>query len=168
MTSKEMLRESLAPNEIFHNQAPLGSKPDWIKRPKPCYCGQCGPVPAGVKPHPCKGGFSPRRVAAALVLSAILSPIAARAAEPCKVNVNTASPAQLALLINTGPALAGKIAAARTAGPLDAAKLDAVPGVGPKWIEYNTPHVSYSGETTCKDKLKKPAAVKPEAAGGGR
>lgn len=129
---------------------------------KPCYCGQCGPIPAGVRPHPCKGGFSPRKVVAALVLSAVLSPLAAHAAEPCKVNVNSASPAQLALLINTGPALAGKIEAAR---PLDAAKLDAVPGIGVKWLEYNAPHVAYGGETTCKDKLRKPASTEPRKDG---
>lgn len=77
----------------------------------------------------------------------------------CKVNVNAATPAELALLVQTGPALAGKIEAARTAGPLDAAKLDAVPGVGVKWLEYNTPYVAYDGETTCKEKQHKPAAL---------
>lgn len=109
-----------------------------------------------------------RKVAAfaALLLCALSLP--ALAQKPCKVNVNTASPAQLALLIQTGPVLAAKIEAARAAGPLDAAKLDAVPGVGVKWLEYNTPHVAYDGPTTCTDKLKKPAAVKPEAAGGAR
>lgn len=100
---------------------------------------------------------------ASVLLLSLLIPLTTHAAEPCKVNVNSASPAQLALLIQTGPVLAGKIAAARTAGPLDAAKLDAVSGIGVKWLEYNEPHVAYSGETTCKDKLKKPAAPKPEA-----
>lgn len=113
-------------------------------------------------------------VVAALLF--LLLPAVLQAQKPCKVNVNTASPAQLALLINTGPALAGKIEAARVAGPLDAAKLDAVPGVGVKWLEYNGPHVAYSGETTCTEKLRKPAAtgetesdtVRKEASGGGQ
>lgn len=116
-----------------------------------------------------------RKVAAfaALLLCALSLP----AQEPCKVNVNTASPAQLVLLIQTGPALAAKIEAARATGPLDAAKLDAVSGVGVKWLEYNSPHVTYSGETTCKDKLRKPATaagekesdtVRKEGNGGGQ
>lgn len=122
-----------------------------------------------------------RRVLAALLLSLLL-PLAARATEPCKVNVNTAPPAQLALLIRTGPALAAKIEAARkdpetgAAVVLDAAKLDAVSGIGTKWLEYNAPHVAYSGETTCVEKLRKPPAtgetesdtVRKEASGGGR
>lgn len=107
--------------------------------------------------------FGRKYLAALAVLLFLLLPVPSFAAEPCRINVNTASPAQLALLINTGPALAGKIAAARTAGPLDAAKLDAVSGIGVKWLEYNGPHVAYSGPTTCETKLRKPAAVKPEA-----
>jgi len=163
---------------------------------KPCCCGQCGPIPAGVRPHPCvaqlckeaaERGIDPnltplqasayqslylrpiwaRRARVALAFLLLLAPsLPVSAAETaCKVNVNTASPALLALLVQAGPVLAGKIAAARTAGPLDAAKLDAVPGVGVKWLEYNEPHVTYSGETTCKEKLHKPAA--PEAGKGG-
>lgn len=106
----------------------------------------------------------------------LLLPLTAHAAEPCRVNVNSAPPAQLALLINTGPALASKIEAARKPEPLDAAKLDAVPGIGIKWLEHNAPHVAYSGETTCMEKLRKPSAtgetesdtVRKEASGGGQ
>lgn len=108
-----------------------------------------------------------RKLIPAIVLFAALLPFAAQAAEPCKVNVNSATPAQLALLIRTGPSLAAKIEAARSAGPLDAAKLDAVSGIGVKWLEYNSPYVAYSGETTCKEKLRKPATSK-EAGKDGR
>lgn len=105
----------------------------------------------------------PVKALAAVLLLSLLIPLTAHAAEPCKVNVNSATPAQLALLVQTGPALAAKIETARATGPLDTAKLDAVSGIGVKWLEYNEPHIAYSGETTCKDKLKKPAAPKSEA-----
>lgn len=107
------------------------------------------------------------RATGAALLLLLLLPAASFAQEPCKINVNSASPAQLVLLIQTGPALAAKIEAARrdpktgAAVVLDAAKLDAVSGVGTKWLEYNGPHVVYSGPTTCETKLRKPA-VMPE------
>lgn len=105
-----------------------------------------------------------RKIALALLLSIAL-PAFAGAAEPaCKVNVNAASPEQLALLIRTGPVLAGRIAEARKAAPLTQATLDAVKGVGEAWNRDNGPHVSYQGETTCKDKLKAPKAPEPQDA----
>lgn len=120
-------------------------------------------------------GHFPRVLSTFALLLCLSLP--ALAAEPCKVNVNSATPAQLALLINTGPVLAGKIEAARTAAPLTAESLDAVPGVGAKWLEYNAPHVAYSGETTCTAKLRKPESetgesesdtVRREGSGGGQ
>jgi hypothetical protein len=105
-------------------------------------------------------GHFPRALSAFAILLALSIPALAQA--PCKVNVNSATPAQLALLIQTGPALAAKIEAARTTAPLTSESLDAVPGVGVKWLEYNTPHVAYDGPTTCTDKLRKPSTVKPE------
>lgn len=87
----------------------------------------------------------------------LLSVAPAFAQEPCKVNVNSATPAQIAFLIRTGPVLAARIVEAR---PLDAVKLDAVKGVGEAWMSNNGPHVTYAGPTTCTEKLKapKPAA----------
>lgn len=89
--------------------------------------------------------------------AAILFSVAPAFAEPCKVNVNAAAPAQVALLIRTGPVLAARIVEAR---PLDAVKLDAVKGVGEAWMSNNGPHVAFTGPTTCTEKLKapKPAA----------
>lgn len=84
------------------------------------------------------------------------------AAEPCKVNVNTATPAELQLLARTGEILSSRIVAGR---PLDAEKLDAVKGVGEAWLAVNGPHVALAGETTCKEKIKaapKVAAPSPK------
>lgn len=74
-------------------------------------------------------------------------------AAPCTVNVNAATPAELQFLARTGPVLAGRIVTAR---PLDAPRLDAVKGVGPSWLLVNGPHITYSGPTTCKDKIHAP------------
>lgn len=55
----------------------------------------------------------------ALILASLLLTASISRAEDCKVNVNAATPAQIAFLIRTGPVLAERIVAAR---PLDAAK----------------------------------------------
>src|SRR5690348_10252953 len=94
----------------------------------------------------------------AALLAAGLLTASLAAAEPCKVNVNTATEQQLEMLYRTGPVLSKAIIAAR---PLDAAKLDAVKGIGEKWLEVNGPHVSYAGPTTCTEKVKPAAEVKP-------
>lgn len=79
-------------------------------------------------------------------------------AAPCTVNINTATPAEIAHLVLTGPTLAAKIVEARTAnaGKLTPETLDAVKGVGTRWLEYNSEHVVYEGATTCAVKLTKP------------
>jgi hypothetical protein len=57
------------------------------------------------------------------------------AARPCKVNVNTSSPAQLHLFARTGPILAARLASGRPYSALEA--VDAVKGVGPSWLAVN-------------------------------
>lgn len=104
-----------------------------------------------------------RATFAAFLLSA-LPPFAASAQQapaPCKVNLNTATAEQLAYLIQTGPVLAARVIEARTAanGKLDAATLDAVKGVGEKWLAYNAPFIAFDGATTCTAKLSKPKVV---------
>lgn len=99
------------------------------------------------------------RIASVLLVSLLL-PFAVRATESAApagvVNVNTATAAQLGLLARTGPKLAEKIIAAR---PIkDLAALDAVKGIGEKWLAVNGPHCSFSGNTTLTEKLKAPKA----------
>lgn len=84
---------------------------------------------------------------------ALLLASAAQAAEPCRVNVNEANVAQVALLAQTGPVLAGRILQARQNAPLTWETLDAVKGVGPAWIEKNRPHVAFDGPTTCTEEV---------------
>lgn len=96
---------------------------------------------------------------ACVALAAFLS-LPAFAAEPCKVNVNAATPAEIQLLARTGEVLAGRIVAGR---PLDAEKLDAVKGVGPSWLAVNGPHVAFSGPTTCTEKIKAAPKVAAQA-----
>lgn len=98
------------------------------------------------------------RTVTSILLSLSLT-ASARAADPspCKINVNQADLAQLALFVRTGPVLSGRIAEAR---PLDAARLDAVKGVGEAWLRDNAPHVTYTGPTTCTEKLKAPKVPK--------
>lgn len=93
-----------------------------------------------------------RTVSAVLVSLSFLLPVVANAQPaPCTVNVNAATPAELQLLIRTGPVLAGRIVEAR---PLDAAKLDLVKGVGDAWLRDNGKHATFQGATTCTAKLK--------------
>ena len=112
------------------------------------YCAPC----ASRKARAERVRQSVRRVAQQMgILAAFLSLPAF--AEPCKVNVNAAPPAEIQLLARTGEVLAGRIIAGR---PLDAGKLDAVKGVGPSWLAVNGPHVAFSGPTTCTEKIPSP------------
>ncbi len=104
-----------------------------------------------------------RKVSAFAALLLAFS-LPALAAEPCKVNVKEATPAELAFLVQTGPVLAGRIVEIR---PADLPALDAVKGVGEKWLAYNQEHVTFSGPTTCTEKLSKPKA-EPARKDGGR
>lgn len=70
------------------------------------------------------------------------------------VNVNMATPEQLAMLPGIGPAIAARIVAAR---PLaDLAGLDAVKGIGEKTLTALGPFVTFEGETTLSAKVKRP------------
>ena len=93
------------------------------------------------------------KAGASLLLAAVLS-LPAFAAEPCKVNVNTASPQELQLLARTGPVLSLRLASGRPYKSLEA--VDAVKGIGASWMAVNGPHVAFSGPTTCTEKIKAP------------
>lgn len=118
---------------------------------------------------------------AVFALSIVLFPFTARAAEPCKVNLQTATPAQLALLPGIGEKTAALIAEAKPA-TLD--ELDGVKGIGAVKLAAITPHAAFGAEeTTCTEKQKLPRkatggtgetretesdTVRKEEAGGGQ
>ncbi len=100
------------------------------------------------------------RTGACFLLAAILS-LPAFAAEPCRINVNAATPAQLQLFARTGPVLASKLASGRPYKALP--DVDAVKGIGPSWLAINGPHVAFSGPTTCTAKIAAPKVPKVPA-----
>jgi competence ComEA-like helix-hairpin-helix protein len=80
----------------------------------------------------------------------------ARAAIPV-VNINTATPEQLAFLPGVGPVIAQRIVAAResSVGPFKSADdLLNVKGIGAKKLAAMKPHVVTSGATTATEKIK--------------
>jgi competence protein ComEA len=108
------------------------------------------------------------RLTTGLLLAALaLAGLPALAAEG-KVNINTATAAQLELLPRIGPSVAARIVEHRKANgqfktPED---LMLVRGIGQKAFELLKPYVVVSGETTLRDKVRvprnKPAAAKAE------
>ena len=90
----------------------------------------------------------------ALVLAA--SPVLAAPAASGKVNINTATEQQLALLPRVGPAVALRILEFRKEnGPFKKAEdLMLVRGIGEKTYEGMAPYISLSGETTLTAKVR--------------
>lgn len=97
-----------------------------------------------------------------------------------RVNVNTASEAQLQLLPGVGPKLASEIYAYAEAGPKlydpkapvnaacdhkchmrSMADLDKVKGIGPAKLRAMAPYVVFTGDTTATVKIKVARTVKP-------
>lgn len=61
-----------------------------------------------------------------------------------RIDLSTASAADIDRLPGVGPKLADRIVAARASGLTDLEGLDAVSGVGPRLLERVTPHVFFS------------------------
>lgn len=96
------------------------------------------------------------RLFAALALVAlVLGALPAFAADG-KVNVNTASAQQLALLPHVGPSVAERIVEHRTKNGnfKSVDDLALVKGIGAKTLEMLKPYVAISGETTLTAKVK--------------
>lgn len=93
-----------------------------------------------------------KTITAAVLTLALVLPVAASAAPVGKVNVNTATTAQLALLYRVGPKMADAIVAGRPYHSLG--DLDRVKGWGEKTAKANAPYVSFARETTLKEKVK--------------
>ncbi|NJL28620.1 MAG: helix-hairpin-helix domain-containing protein [Thermoanaerobaculia bacterium] len=87
-------------------------------------------------------------------------------AKEAVVNVNTASPEQLALLPRVGPALAERIVAFREKnGDLKRPEdLMLVQGIGEKTYELMAPWVSVSGKTTLSEKVRSENKAKSSSA----
>lgn len=124
------------------------------------------------RPFPRDGRFFARAVQIAtfvLFLLPFTATAQPTAPAPCKINLQTATPAQLALLPGIGEKTAALIAEAK---PANLDELDAVKGIGTVKLAAIEPYAAFGdAATTCTEKLRlpgKPAAVKPEAAGGGR
>lgn len=81
---------------------------------------------------------------------------AAFAAEAGKVNVNTASAEQIALLPRVGPSIAARVVEFREANGKFAAAEDLmlIRGIGEKTFELLEPYVALSGETTLTEKVR--------------
>lgn len=100
-----------------------------------------------------------KAITLAVVLALVAgSALAAPAAPTGQVNINTASVQELQLLPRVGPALAKRIVDFRAAnGPFKASEeLARVKGIGEKSFARLQPHVSVSGATTLKEKVKSP------------
>jgi len=103
-------------------------------------------------------------LAAALAGQALAAPVPAGP----KVNINTASAAELQLLPRIGPAVAGRIVEFRDShGAFKSIEeLMRVRGVGEKTFELLKPYLATEGQTTLKEKVKTPRAKKGKAAPG--
>ncbi len=98
-----------------------------------------------------------RRTIAALLLAGLALAAAVPAAEgQAKVNVNTASAAQLALLPRIGPSVASRILEYRDAnGPFKSVEdLLLVRGIGERTLELLKPYIALTGETTLSEKVR--------------
>ena len=98
-----------------------------------------------------------RQVAWMLLTALVVAGLGAAAAEAAdgKVNVNDASPEQLALLPRVGPAVAQRIIEFREEnGEFKSAEdLMLVRGIGEKTFERLAPYVTLKGETTLSEKV---------------
>lgn len=96
-----------------------------------------------------------RFIAAVALVALALTALPALAADG-KVNVNTASAQQLALLPHVGPSVAERIVEHRTKnGQFKSIEdLALVKGIGAKTLAQLKPYVSVSGETTLAAKVK--------------
>jgi competence protein ComEA len=105
-------------------------------------------------------------VALALALAAL--PAFAAEAATGKVNVNTASASQLALLPRVGPAVAQRIVEHREANGAFKSLEDLmlVRGIGEKTFELLAPYVALSGETTLQAKVRAPRPAEAETEDG--
>lgn len=104
-----------------------------------------------------------RFIAGLVALSLALLAAPAMAADTGKVNLNTATAEQLALLPRVGPAVAQRILEHREKNGnfKNPEELLLVRGIGEKTFELIAPYVSLSGPTTLTAKVR--AAKKPAA-----
>jgi competence protein ComEA len=106
-----------------------------------------------------KGVFmlKPNRFAFVALLAGLILATAVSAAEVSgKVNLNTATAAQLELLPGVGPSLAGRILEHRKQnGSFKAVEdLLLVRGIGQASLERMKPYLALSGETTLREKVR--------------
>ena len=101
-----------------------------------------------------------------LVLAALIFTALPALAADGKVNINTASAQQLALLPRVGPAVAERIVEHRSKnGQFKSIEdLALVRGIGDKTLELLKPYVATSGDTTLAAKVKGTKAAKTAAA----
>jgi len=93
------------------------------------------------------------RIATALL--ALVVTTALLAADNPRVNVNTATEAELQLLPGVGPKIAAKIRATAQAGQFKSIdELIKVKGIGPKKLEQIRPYVALEGPTTAKAEIR--------------
>jgi hypothetical protein len=100
-------------------------------------------------------GRSGWKVFRVIPITALLLALAipATAQEPCKVNLTSATVAELALLPGVGAVTAQAIAEAK---PADETALDAVKGIGPAKLAAIQPYAVYgAAKTTCTEEQKK-------------
>jgi competence protein ComEA len=101
-----------------------------------------------------------RWISTLVALALAVSAVPATAAEPqtAKVNVNTASATQLALLPRVGPAVAARIVEYREANGAFKTLEDLmlVRGIGEKTFDLLAPYVALAGDTTLKEKVRLP------------
>lgn len=106
------------------------------------------------------------KITSALVLSALLPFTASaqstqQAPAPCKVNVQSGTVAELALLPGVGEKTATLIAEAK---PATLEALDQVKGIGTVKLSWITPHAVFGSEkTTCTEKQRRPEPAKDGA-----
>lgn len=101
--------------------------------------------------------LKPNRFAFVALLAGLILATAVSAAEVSgKVNLNTATAAQLELLPGVGPSLAGRILEHRKQnGSFKAVEdLLLVRGIGQASLERMKPYLALSGETTLREKVR--------------
>ena len=112
--------------------------------------------------------MTPRSLLIVALAAALASQVlAAPAVDGPKVNINTASAADLQFLPRVGPAIAQRIVEFREAnGAFKAAEeLMRVKGIGEKTFALIKPYVATAGTTTLKEKVKAPWKAKADPAG---
>jgi len=111
------------------------------------------------------GANKSRKTIGLLALALLVLAGSAAFAADGKVNINSASEEELALLPRVGPAVAGRIIEFREqSGAFESAEdLMMVKGIGERTFELIEPHVTLSGETTLAEKVKVPRSPKSES-----